>query len=347
MVGEEKRVVNNYLSVQLSGCVTSPPFATRSLVGTWLSLTETAIPHRFLPCRPLSAQEQPAPLTLTGPIALPRRPAARRVRFPRDPARQPCHARPVTTAEAKTLLQRFRTGQVREATVLRAFQAAPLAELGFAQVDVHRGLRQGFPEVIFGAGKTPTQVVEIARQIWQRERRVLVTRVGAEHARALRRRFPRAVHHEAARCVTIQARPLPKRPGTIAVLCAGTSDLPVAEEAAVTADAMGNRVERLYDVGVAGLHRLLGKLESVQRAAVIVAVAGMEGALPSVVAGLVSRPVIAVPTSVGYGASFGGLAALCAMLNSCASGVTVVNIDNGFGAGYAASQINALAGEAT
>ena len=166
--------------------------------------------------------------------------------------------------------------------------------------------------------------------------------LGAD-ARQLRRHFKRAVYHELARCVTIENKPLPKRPGTIAVVCAGTSDLPVAEEAAVTAEIMGNRVERIYDVGVAGLHRLLAKSENLRRANVLVVVAGMEGALPSVVAGLVSKPVIAVPTSVGYGASFGGIAALLGMLNSCASGLTVVNIDNGFGAGFAASQINALA----
>jgi hypothetical protein len=162
----------------------------------------------------------------------------------------------------------------------------------------------------------------------------------------VRRKFKWAVYHKAARCVTLEKTPLPKRPGVIGVLCAGTSDLPVAEEAAVTAEIMGNRVERIYDVGVAGLHRLLGKLEAMQQTKVLVVVAGMEGALPSVVAGLVNRPVIAVPTSVGYGASFGGLAALLAMLNSCASGLTVVNIDNGFGAGYAASQINDLASPA-
>jgi NCAIR mutase (PurE)-related protein len=173
--------------------------------------------------------------------------------------------------------------------------------------------------------------------------RVLATRVTPDHARALRKKYRQAVYHELARCVTIQKRPLPKRAGTIAVVCAGTSDLPVAEEAAVTADIMGNRVKRIHDAGVAGLHRLLGRLETIQQAAVLVVVAGMEGALPSVVAGLVDKPIIAVPTSVGYGASFGGIAALLAMLNSCASGVTVVNIDNGFGAGYAASQINALA----
>ncbi len=240
------------------------------------------------------------------------------------------------------MLDQFQAGEVDRARVLRAFQAAPLASLGYARVDNHRALRKGFPEVIFGGSKTPEQVVGIAGEIWRRDGRLLVTRASPEQARAVRRRFPAAVYHRTARCVTMEGDPLPKRPGTIAVLCAGTSDLPVAEEAAVTAEIMGNHVERLYDVGVAGLHRLLVRLDLLQRAHVIVAAAGMEGALPSVVAGLVGCPVIAVPTSVGYGASFGGVAALLGMLNSCGSGVTVVNIDNGFGAGYAASQINAL-----
>jgi NCAIR mutase (PurE)-related protein len=252
----------------------------------------------------------------------------------------------MTESEARELLDRFRAGRVGRDHVLRAFQNAPVADLGFAQVDTHRALRKGFPEVIFGAGKSPDQVVHIAARIYEHEQRILVTRVNGEHVRALRRQFKHALHHDAARCVTIERKPRPKRPGTIAVLCAGTSDLPVAEEAAVTADIMGNRVERIYDVGVAGLHRMLARLDSIRAANVIVVAAGMEGALPSVVAGLVSRPVIAVPTSVGYGASFGGIAALLGMLNSCGSGVTVVNIDNGFGAGYAASQINALAADA-
>jgi NCAIR mutase (PurE)-related protein len=249
----------------------------------------------------------------------------------------------VTTAEAIRLLEKFRAGGVSRDQVVRAFQAAPVADLGFAQVDTHRALRKGFPEVIFGAGKTPDQIVRIAAKLVAHEQRVLVTRITPEHARALRQKFKRAVHHELARCVTLEKKPLARRPGSIAVICAGTSDLPVAEEAAVTAEIMGNRVERIVDAGVAGLHRILSRLETIQRANVLVVVAGMEGALPSVVAGLVRRPVIAVPTSVGYGASFGGVAALLGMLNSCGSGVTVVNIDNGFGAGYAASQINALA----
>lgn len=241
------------------------------------------------------------------------------------------------------MLDRFRAGKVSSEKVLAAFQSAPVADLGFAQVDTHRALRKNFPEVIFGAGKTPDQVVKIAEKLHSLGQPVLVTRINGEHALALKRKFKQAVHHSVARCVTLEKKALPKRDGFIAVACAGTSDLPVAEEAAVTAEIMGNRVERICDVGVAGLHRVLARLELLQQANVIVAVAGMEGALPSVVAGLVSKPVIAVPTSVGYGASFGGLTALLAMLNSCASGVTVVNIDNGFGAGYAASQINALA----
>lgn len=248
----------------------------------------------------------------------------------------------MTTTEAIRLLEAYRAGKVPRGKVLQAFQAAPTANLGFAQVDTHRALRQGFPEVIYGAGKTPEQVVKIAGKLLERESRVLVTRVTVEHARALRRRFKHAVHHQLARCLTVEENPLAKRPGLIAVICAGTSDLPVAEEAAVTAEIMGNRVERIQDAGVAGIHRILSRLETLQTANVLVVVAGMEGALPSVVAGLVSRPVIAVPTSIGYGASFGGVAALLGMLNSCGSGVTVVNIDNGFGAGYAASQINSL-----
>ena len=238
----------------------------------------------------------------------------------------------MTITEAIQLLEKFRAGGVGRDQVLRAFQAAPVADLGFAQVDTHRALRKGFPEVIFGGGKTPEQAVKIAAKILASDARVLITRITGAHARALRKKFKRAVHHETARCVTIEKSPLPKRPGTIGVICAGTSDLPVAEEAAVTAEIMGNRVERIYDVGVAGLHRLLAKSENLRRANVLI-----------VVAGLVAKPVIAVPTSVGYGASFGGIAALLGMLNSCASGLTVVNIDNGFGAGYAASQINTLA----
>jgi NCAIR mutase (PurE)-related protein len=249
----------------------------------------------------------------------------------------------MTSTEATRLLEQFRAGKVTGQAVLHAFQAAPVADLGYAQVDTHRALRKGFPEVIYGAGKTPAQVAGIAAKLLAQGQRVLATRLGPDHAKLLKRKFRRARHHELARCVTIEDSPAPKRPGTIAVICAGTSDLPVAEEAAVTAEIMGNHVVRVSDVGVAGIHRILGKMEILQTANVLVVVAGMEGALPSVVAGLVDRPIIAVPTNVGYGTSFGGVAALLAMLNSCGSGVTVVNIDNGFGAGYAASQINAMA----
>jgi pyridinium-3,5-biscarboxylic acid mononucleotide synthase len=245
----------------------------------------------------------------------------------------------VTTAEANQLLEQFRAGTIPRDKVLRAFQSAPVADLGFAQVDTHRALRKNFPEVIFGSGKTLEQVVRIAAKLLEHRQRVLATRITVEHARALRKQFKRAIHHPLARCVTIEQKPLPKRPGFIAVVCAGTSDLPVAEEAAVTAEVMGNRVERIHDVGIAGLHRMLARLETIQKANVIVAVAGMEGALPSVIAGLVARPVIAVPTSVGYGASFGGFAALLGMLNSCAANVAVVNIDAGFKGGYLAAMI--------
>jgi hypothetical protein len=248
----------------------------------------------------------------------------------------------VTSTEAIALLQSLIAGKTTPAAVLRAFQAAPVADLGFAQVDLHRSLRKGFPEVIYGEGKTPDQVAQIAAKIAEHDGRFLVTRAQSEHARAVRRQLPAALFHEEARCITYERTPAEKRPGVIAVLAAGTSDLPVAEEAAVTADIMGNTVERYYDVGVAGLHRLLRHLEAVQRANVVIAVAGMEGALPSVVGGLVNRPVIAVPTSVGYGAHLGGLTPLFGMLTSCASGLTVVNINNGFGAGYAASLMNRL-----
>ena len=251
----------------------------------------------------------------------------------------------MTPDEARQLLQNYKSGAVDLDQTLQAFQVPPTVDLNFAQVDTHRALRKGFPEVIFGSGKTPEQVLKIAAAILAREKRLLVTRITSQHAALLKTEFPHAVHHEPARCVTVSQGEHPKNPGTIAVLSAGTSDIPIAEEAAVTADIMGNHVQRIYDVGVAGLHRLLARLEEIQKARVVIVVAGMEGALPSVVAGLVSRPVIAVPTSIGYGANFGGLAALLGMLNSCGSGVTVVNIDNGFGAGYAASQINSLCAE--
>jgi NCAIR mutase (PurE)-related protein len=249
----------------------------------------------------------------------------------------------MTLSNLHDLLNAVRDGATspREASEIieRAMRAAPLEELGFAKVDTHRPLRQGFPEVILGLGKTPAQVAAIAERIVAHGQSLLVTRATPEAFDAVLALAPEAVFHEKARVI---ARPQPdvvRGRGTVLIVCAGTSDVPVAEEAALTAEAMGNTVDRLYDVGVAGIHRLLREHERLQQSRVIVVVAGMEGALPSVVAGLVSAPVIAVPTSVGYGASFGGVAALLAMLNSCANGVAVVNIDNGFGAACMASAI--------
>jgi NCAIR mutase (PurE)-related protein len=224
--------------------------------------------------------------------------------------------------------------------------AEHFVDLGFARVDTDRPRRCGFPEVVYGDGKTPEEVVAIGRTIVLHEGVLLVTRVKEAHYRAVAAEFPDAIWHSRARCITVERRPLIKKAGTIGVVCAGTSDLPVADEAAVTLEIFGNVVERITDVGVAGIHRLLAERDRLQTCNVLIVVAGMEGALPSAVAGLVSRPVIAVPTSVGYGASFGGLAALLGMLNSCGSGVTVVNIDNGFGAAYAAATINRMLNEA-
>jgi len=218
----------------------------------------------------------------------------------------------------------------------------PYEDVGFAKIDHHRALRDALPEVVLGQGKTPAQVAEIARRLVERAGRVLVTRADRDCFEAVLAALPDATYHETARAITLDRRGEPKQPG-VTVLCAGTADLPVAEEAAVTAELMGSEVRRVHDVGVAGLHRLLDHVASLQDARAIVAVAGMEGALPSVVAGLVAVPVIAVPTSIGYGASFGGIAALLSMLNACAAGVAVVNIDNGFGAGYLAAVINRLA----
>ena len=220
-------------------------------------------------------------------------------------------------------------------------------DLGFARVDTDRSRRCGFPEVVFGIGKTPIEVVGIAREILAREPVLLVSRARAEHFEAVADEWPTARWHERGRCITVERQPWPQRDGTIAVVCAGTSDLPVADEAAITLELFGNRVLRVTDVGVAGIHRLLNVRDQLEECSVIIVVAGMEGALPSAVAGLVSKPVIAVPTSVGYGASFGGVAALLGMLNSCGTGVTVVNIDNGFGAAYAAAQINRLVSQAS
>lgn len=215
-------------------------------------------------------------------------------------------------------------------------------DLGFARVDTDRLNRRGFPEVIFCAGKLPEQVLSIARTLVETDGLVLGTRATPEHIEAVAAEFPDAHFHAIARCITIIRRPLPALPGRVAVVCAGTSDIPVAEEAAVTLETFGSVVDRISDVGVAGIHRLLAVRERLEGANAVIVAAGMEGALPSAVAGLISKPVIAVPTSVGYGASFGGIAALLGMLNSCGSGVTVVNIDNGFGAAYAAANISRL-----
>jgi NCAIR mutase (PurE)-related protein len=252
----------------------------------------------------------------------------------------------MTANELVSLLEGIRTGSVTPADahdrVLQFVRQAPFEDLGFARVDHHRRVRQGCPEVVFGQGKTPDQVALIAERIVGRGHSLLVTRTDPGAFEAVRARVPGAVFHDTARAITFQQADTDEGRGTILVAAAGTSDLPVAEEAAVTAEFMGNSVDRLYDVGVAGLHRLLSETPRLQSARVVIAVAGMEGAMPSVIGGLVAAPVIAVPTSVGYGASFGGLTALLGMLNSCASGVAVVNIDNGFGAAAIASSINHL-----
>ncbi len=237
------------------------------------------------------------------------------------------------------LLTSIQQGGTTPAEGLKRLSDLPYEDLGFAKIDHHRSLRTGMPEVIYAAGKTDDQVAEIFVRMAQKGGNVLATRAAPSAAEAVRARLPHVVHHPVARTLFLRQQPSPALNGPVAVLCAGTSDLPVAEEAAITAEAMGNTVLRLYDVGVAGLHRLLAQRETLAQARVIIACAGMEGALPTVVAGLVRAPVIAVPTSVGYGAAFGGIAALLGMLNSCSPHVAVVNIDNGFGAACFASSI--------
>lgn len=243
----------------------------------------------------------------------------------------------------KTLMHEVSQGKISPEEASLRLKALPFEDLGFAKVDHHRSLRRGHAETIFAQGKTPEQVVAIVKHMHEHGSNVLATRCSAEVAAAVLAAFPDAVHNQTGRTITLTVSPPEVLPGYIAVLCAGTSDLPVAEEAAVTCEIMGGRVERVTDVGVAGLHRILRQREVIDGANAIIVCAGMEGALPSVVAGLVDKPVIAVPTSVGYGASFGGIAALLGMLNSCAEGISVVNIDNGFGAGVQASLINRLA----
>ncbi len=241
------------------------------------------------------------------------------------------------------LLNGVSEGQVPPKEALERLKNLPFEDLGFAKVDHHRHLRRGLPETIFASGKTAEQVVTIIAHMKDHGSNVLATRCSEEQAQAVLAAHPEAVHNAMARTITLTMAPPEKWGGYIAVVCAGTSDLPVAEEAAVTCEVMGNTVKRINDIGVAGLHRVLGQKGELDNANAIVVCAGMEGALPSVVAGLVDAPVIAVPTSVGYGASFGGIAALRGMLNTCAEGVSVVHIDNGFGAGINASLINRLA----
>ncbi len=241
----------------------------------------------------------------------------------------------------RKLLDEVREGKVPVDEALTMLKGLPYEDIGFACIDHHRGLRKGLSEVIYGEGKRAEDIIAIMEKMVDQGENVLVTRLDDSKAEKIQERFPESMFHTVARTLTLEhRREPPQGKGTILVISAGTSDMPIAEEAAITARFMGNQVETIYDVGVSGVHRVLAHRERLQQASVIIVVAGMEGALPSVVGGLVDCPVIAVPTSVGYGASFQGIAALLGMLNSCAAGVTVVNIDNGFGAGYAAGIMN-------
>lgn len=244
--------------------------------------------------------------------------------------------------EMRTLLEKVRQGEVSVQEAEETLKTLPYEDLGYARLDHHRQLRNGYGETIYCEGKTQEQIAGILRSFQERGSNVLGTRLRKEHYSYLKEQFPDLIYKEEARVIMLLSHPIEQK-GLVAVCTAGTSDIPVAEEAALTAEFFGSRVERIFDVGVAGIHRLLSKAEQIRRANAVVAVAGMEGALGSVMAGLVENPVIAVPTSIGYGASFGGVSALLSMLNSCAEGLAVVNIDNGFGAGYMANQINQLA----
>ncbi|MFQ5927629.1 MAG: nickel pincer cofactor biosynthesis protein LarB, partial [Terriglobia bacterium] len=248
----------------------------------------------------------------------------------------------MTEKQIRKLLAAVRAGRLSPLRAIERLRRLPFEDLGFAKIDHHRALRQGFPEVVLGRGKRPEQVVAVVRRMLKNEHNILITRADRKLYRRIKRVARGARFHELSGAISIRKEKTLYGKGTILVVSAGTSDLPVAEEAQVTAELMGNRVEAIHDVGVAGIHRLMRYQEELRRARIIICAAGMEGALPSVVAGLVAVPVIAVPTSVGYGASFEGLAALLGMLNTCASNVSVVNIDNGFGAGYVASVINRL-----
>jgi NCAIR mutase (PurE)-related protein len=241
----------------------------------------------------------------------------------------------------RRLLEGVQQGKIQAEKALGELKTLPYEQIECATIDHHRPLRQGAPETIFSGGKTAAQVVSIMKKMQAKKNNILATRVDREKVPPIKRAFPRARYYPQSQVLTLIHHPIKiVGKGTILVVCAGTSDIPVAEEAILTAQMLGNRVEHLYDVGVAGIHRLMSQRDKLMAASVLIVIAGMEGALPSVVGGLVDRPVIAVPTSVGYGANFGGITALLAMLNSCASGVTVVNIDNGYGAAYAASLIN-------
>jgi NCAIR mutase (PurE)-related protein len=246
----------------------------------------------------------------------------------------------MTEDQIRKVLEEHKAGGISSEDALRRLQSLPFEDLGFANIDHHRSLRQGFPEVIFGSGKTVEQVGRIVESMYKHDHNILITRSSSSHFDRVKQIAPEAEFHEGARAITVIKEKKICGKGTVMVVSAGTSDMPVAEEAVVTLTVMGNHVDSLYDVGVSGLHRLLDRRERLVNARVLIVVAGMEGALPSVVGGLVGVPVIAVPTSIGYGASFNGMAALLSMLNSCASNVTVVNIDNGYGAAVVASLIN-------
>jgi NCAIR mutase (PurE)-related protein len=243
------------------------------------------------------------------------------------------------------LLEKVKAGKIEVTEALQILRSLPYEDLGFAKIDTHRDLRKGFPEVVLCTGKTPEQITKIVDRLSANSELIMATKASKEVYEAISKMRPEAIYHETAKIVLIGQKREKTTRKTILVVSAGTSDLPIAEEAAITAEAMGNPVERLYDVGVAGVHRFLDNREKLFQANVIVVVAGMEGALASIVGGLVDKPIVAVPTSVGYGASFEGLAALLTMLNCCAPGVVVVNIDNGFGAGYFASVINQIGEE--
>lgn len=241
----------------------------------------------------------------------------------------------------ESLLKGVKEGRIGIEDAINKLKSLPFEDLEFVKIDHHRTLRKGFPEVIFGEGKSIEEIIIIMKRLKEMGQNILITRLDSNKAKAIKKIFKKSSYHPRSRVLTYLTHPIEMEgKGTILVITAGTTDIPVAEEAALTAKFMGNHVETIYDVGIAGIHRLLFKREQLEKASVLIVVAGMEGALPSVVGGLVGKPVIAVPSSVGYGTSFGGIAALLAMLNSCASGVAVVNIDNGFGAGYIASLIN-------